>query len=77
MTYSAKYANGVSFSGNFIRFDPNTGILYISPSSNSYVGNHTIRYTAVITSTSYTNFTDFVIEIVLNNPPVPKLDFLN
>lgn len=78
MTYSATYSNGTVFSGTFLKFDATAAILYIAPSGNNYVGNYTIRYTAVITSsTSYKNFTDFIIEIVPNNPPVPKLDFLN
>ena len=80
VTLSLKYKNGTALptvASPWIKFVPTTGTLYIAPSTNALVGIYTLRLTAVVTaSTSYTNFTDFDIEIVANKVPLPKLTFL-
>eukprot|EP00347_Sterkiella_histriomuscorum_P011981 403370353 len=60
----------------FISFDAANQILRVSPWSNSYIGTYILRYTAKVTaSTSNSNYTDFTIQVVKNQPPVAFEDF--
>lgn len=63
MTFTAKYTNGTAFAaGGLFTFDAINAILYIAPSANTFIGNYSITYSAVVTSsTTYKNSTSFIV----------------
>lgn len=62
------YKNTSAFTvSSLFRFDATNAILYIAPSTNTYVGSYAITYKAYITaSSSYVNTTYFYVDIVAN-----------
>ncbi|CDW87978.1 cadg multi-domain protein [Stylonychia lemnae] len=74
LTYSIQItpSNG----STFITFNQTLMTMSVEPSSNTYIGNYSIRFQAIITSyPAYSNYSDFVIEIVKNVPPNPIMGF--
>ena len=65
MTYTISFTP--TNASTFMVFDAAAQVLTISPYNSSFVGTYLLRYTGAITeSLSYSNFTEFSIEITKN-----------